>query len=96
MHNSRNPNRNLVNATVAFVSYSLLIKAKHYLANYQKTTINLFASQKILVKENPEAVGELIDSYLRDAMDNKKINSLYTQFTRVSSSVFQFLVSKTM
>lgn len=83
LHNSRNPNRNLVNATVAFVSYSLLIKAKHYLANYQKTTINLFASQKILVKENPEAVGELIDSYLRDAMDNKKINSLYTQFTHI-------------
>ena len=85
MHNSRNPNRNLVNATVAFVSCSLLIKAKYYLANYQKTAIDLFASHKILRKDNPEAVGELIDCYLRGAMDNKKINLLYTQFTHIDS-----------
>lgn len=85
MHNSRNPNRNLVNATVAFVSCSLLIKAKYYLANYQKTAIDLFASHKILRKDNPEAVGELIDCYLREAMDNKKINLLYTQFTHIDS-----------
>ena len=86
MHNSRNPNRNIVNATVAFVSYSLLIKAKHYLSKYQKTAIDLFASHKILSKENPAAVGELIDCYLRKAMDNHKVSLLYTQFTHIDEA----------
>lgn len=86
MHNSRNPNRNIMNATLAFVSYSLLIKAKYYLSKYQKTAIDLFASHKILSKENPAAVGELIDCYLRKAMDNHKVNLLYTQFTHIDEA----------
>lgn len=86
MHNSRNPNRNIMNATLAFVSYSLLIKAKYYLSKYQKTAIDLFASHKILSKENPAAVGELIDCYLRKAMDNHRVSLLYTQFTHIDEA----------
>src|SRR5690606_24037777 len=42
MHKSANHNRNVVNATFTFVSYSLLRKAKSYIAKYQKNAIDLF------------------------------------------------------
>ncbi len=92
MHRSRNNNRNLVNATVAFVSFSLLQKAKNYIAKYQKEAINLFATTQILQKDHPEAVSEFVDCYLSEAMDNKKINDLYGKFDDVHKTGLFFPV----
>lgn len=83
MKQSRNDNRNLINATVTFVSYSLLQKAKHYIAKYQKEALNLFATSKILEEECPHTMGEFVSCYLSEAMDNDKINSLYEKFEEI-------------
>lgn len=86
MRKSRNPNRNIVNATVAFVSTAILIKAKYYLAKYQKTAVDLFTTSKILSGEKPEVLGEFVDCYLREAMDNKKVNNLYGYFEHIDKA----------
>ncbi len=80
MRRSRCENRNLVNATIAFVSQSLLIKAKRYIAKYQKEAIDMFTVTQILKREDPIALSEFIEAYLHEAMDNKKVNDLYAKF----------------
>ena len=80
MRRSRSENRNLVNATVAFVSQSLLIKAKRYIAKYQKEAIDMFTVTQILKREDPIALSEFIEAYLHEAMDNQKVNALYAKF----------------
>ena len=84
MHKSTVTNRDIVNATVAFVSYSLLLKAKRYIAQYQKDAVDLFASIKILETEkNPQLISEFVDQYLYCAMENNKVNELYAQFENI-------------
>lgn len=80
MHKSRNDNRNVVHATVAFVSCALLHKAKRYIADYQKKTIDLFATTKILEEGHSEFLSDFVDLYLADAMDNDKINDMFSKF----------------
>lgn len=80
MRKSRSENRNLVNATIAFVSQSLLIKAKRYIAKYQKEAIDMFTVTQILKSEDPIALSEFIEAYLHEAMDNTKVNDLYAKF----------------
>ncbi len=80
MRKSRSENRNIVNATVAFVSHSLLIKAKRYIAKYQKEAIDMFTVTQILKREDPIALSEFIEAYLHEAMDNQKVNALYAKF----------------
>lgn len=80
MQKSRSDNRNVVRATVAFVSYALLHKAKRYIAEYQKKAIDLFATTKILENGHSEFLSEFVDLYLADAMENKKVNDLFAKF----------------
>ena len=80
MQKSRNDNRNVVRATVAFVSYALLHKAKRYIAEYQKKAIDLFATTKILENGHSEFLSDFVDLYLADAMENKKVNDLFAKF----------------
>lgn len=93
MHKSTVPNRDIVNATVAFVSYSLLLKAKRYIAQYQKDAVDLFASIKILETENnPQLISEFVDMYLYNAMENDKVNELYAQFENIHKTGLFFPV----
>lgn len=80
MHKSKSDNRNIVRATVAFVSFALLRKAKKYIADYQKKTIDLFATTKILENGHSEFLADFVELYLADAMDNKKVNDLFAKF----------------
>ncbi len=84
MHKSSVDNRDIVNATITFVSYSLLQKAKRYIAPYQKDAVDLFATIKILETEhNPQLISEFVDQYLYNAMENDKVNELYAQFDNI-------------
>lgn len=80
MRKSTSKNRNVVNATVAFVSSALLMKAKKYIAPYQKEAIDLFATTRILQHENPKLVSEYVDLYLANALENDKVNEMYAKF----------------
>ena len=80
MRRSTSENRNIVNATVALVSSALLMKAKKYIAPYQKEAIDLFATTRILQHENPKLVSEYVDLYLSEALENDRVNEMYAKF----------------
>jgi hypothetical protein len=92
MKRSRNDNRNIVNATLAFVSKSILVKAKRYIAKYQRNAIDMFTVTKILQKTKPDILGEFVDMYLYEAMDNDKVNDLYSKFEDIDTFGLYFPV----
>lgn len=80
MHKSNNQDLNLVNATFTFVSHSLLVKAKSYLANYQKNAIDLYVSYKILEKERVHLLQTYVQEILKEGLTNEKTNDFYAKF----------------
>lgn len=80
MHKSSNHNKNIVNSTFAFVSYSLLRKAKKYIAKYQKDAIDIFVSYKLFEKEKYEILDEFIQEYLQDGLERDKVGEFYEKF----------------
>jgi hypothetical protein len=80
MHKSSSQNKNVVNATFAFVSYSLLRKAKHYIAKYQRESIDLFVSFKILENAKFEILDEFVQEYLHAGLEKEKIVDFYEKF----------------
>lgn len=80
MRKSTSTNRNVVNATVAFVSSALLMKAKKYIANYQREAIDLFATTRILQHEDAKLVADFVELYLAEALENAKVNEMYAKF----------------
>ena len=92
MHKSSNHNKNIVNATFAFVSYSLLRKAKRYIAKYQKDAIDLFVSFKLFEKEKFEILDEFIQDYLQDGLEKEKIGDFYERFFDIDKNGIFFPV----
>lgn len=80
MHRSSSQNKNVVNATFAFVSYSLLRKAKHYIAKYQRESIDLFVSFKILENAKYELLDEFVQEYLHAGLEKEKVVDFYEKF----------------
>ncbi len=80
MHKSNNQNKNIVSATFAFVSYSLLRKAKSYIALYQRESIDLFVSFKLFEKERIEILDEFVQNYLKDGLEKEKVDEFYSMF----------------
>ncbi len=80
MHKSSSHNRNVVNATFAFVSYSLLRKAKHYIAKYQRESIDLFVSFKLLENAKFEILDEFVQEYLHAGLEKDKVVDFYEKF----------------
>jgi hypothetical protein len=92
MHKSINHNRNIVNATFTFVSYSLLRKAKSYIAKYQKEAIDLFVSFKILENTKYELLDEFVQEYLNGGLENNKIADFYDKFFDIDKAGLYFPV----
>jgi phosphopantetheine adenylyltransferase len=80
MHRSTNQNKNVVNATFTFVTYSLLRKAKRYIAKYQKESIDLFVSFKLLEKAKYQILDEFVQEYLQAGLEKEKVVDLYEKF----------------
>ncbi len=80
MHRSSNHNRNIVNATFAFVSYSLLRKSKRYIAKYQRDSIDLFVSFKLLENAKFEILDEFVQEYLQAGLEKEKVAEFYEKF----------------
>lgn len=83
MRKSTSKNRNIVNATAIFVSQSLMPKAKSYVAKYQKEAIDLFATTKILNKGDAALLSEFVELYLRESLEQEKVNDLYGKFEEI-------------
>lgn len=80
MHKSNNQDLNIVNATFTFVSHSLLVKAKSYIAKYQKNAIDLYVSYKILESEKVQLLQTYVQEILKEGLSNEKTNDFYGKF----------------
>jgi len=92
MHKSNNHNRNVINSTFTFVSYSLLRKAKRYIAKYQRDSIDLFVSYKLLENKKFEMLDEFVQQYLQDGLERDKVAEFYDRFFDIDSAGIFFPV----
>lgn len=95
MHKSNNQDLNVVNATFTFVSHSLLVKAKSYIAKYQKTAIDLYVSYKILENEKIQLLQTYVQEILKDGLNNKNTNEFYGKFFDIDKAGIFFPVFMT-
>lgn len=77
LHKSNNQNKNIVNASLAFISYAFLKKAKSYIAKYQRESLDLYACYDFLKNEKSEILDQFVQDFMREKMDNDKIASLF-------------------
>lgn len=80
MHKSANQNKNLVNASMAFISGVLLRKAKAYIAKYQKDSIDLYVAYKLFEEQKADILEQFVQDFLRDGLDRDKVGKLYDNF----------------
>ena len=80
LHKSENQNRNIVNASIAFIAYAFLRKAKSYLANYQRESLDLYACYDLLKHEKTEILDQFVQDFMKDKMDNSKIANLFETY----------------
>ncbi len=92
LQKSDNENRNLINATMAFVSTGYLKKAKSYIANYQKDAIDLFVCYDIVKDQKQEIVDQFAQDYLKEAMSNEKIADFFNKFIDIDRAGLYFPV----
>lgn len=83
LHKSDNQNRNIVNASVAFISYGFLRKAKSYLANYQRESLDLYACYDLLKHERSEILDQFVQDFMKEKMDNNKIANLFEMYNDI-------------
>lgn len=92
MHKSNNQALNIVNATFTFVSHSLLVKAKSYIAKYQKNAIDLYVSYKILENEKIQLLQTYVQEILKEGLTNKNTNDFYGKFFDIDKAGIFFPV----
>ena len=92
MHKSNNQDLNIVNATFTFVSHSLLVKAKNYIAKYQKNAIDLYVSYKILEEEKVHLLQTYVQEILKEGLTNKNTNDFYGKFFDIDKAGIFFPV----
>jgi len=86
MQKSDNQNRNIINASMAFVSSGYLKKAKTYIAKYQREAIDLFVCYDILKNEKREILDQFAQDYLQNAMTNEKIGDFFEKFMDIDKA----------
>jgi len=93
MRKSENQNKNLVAASMAFVSQSLLRKAKKYISDSQKESIDLFVVNKILKHEEPDIVDQFIQNFLFKMVDSRqKISEFFEKYNCIDKAGLFFPV----
>ena len=84
MHQHYNQNKNLVAASMVFISNSILKKAKIYLAKYQKESIDLFIGKKLFEKIKPNVLeDQFFEDFLIKELDDSKINDLIKKYNLI-------------
>lgn len=86
MQRSDNQNRNVVNASMAFISSGYLKKAKSYIAKYQRESIDLFVCYDMLKNEKREILDQFTQDYLKEAMTNQKIGEFFEKFMDIDKA----------
>ena len=76
-------NENLVKASMAFISFAFLKKAKSYIAKYQRESMDLFACYDLLKEEKAEILDQFVQDFMKDKMNNEKIADFFQKYTDI-------------
>lgn len=80
MRKSENQNENFVNATMIFISESLLVKTKRYISPRQRDSLDLFVAKKLFEKEKRELMIQFVDDYLYKGTSDTKIREYFDKY----------------
>lgn len=83
---SENQNRNIVNASMAFISGTFLKKTKSYIAKYQGQSLDIYATYDLLKNEHHEILDQFVQDYMKEKMDNKKIADLFEKYDTINKA----------
>ena len=81
LRKSEDQNRNFVLAALAFISQSVLAKAKTYISKTQKESIDLYVAKKLFEKEKPQVMDCFLTDYLHQMTGNTKISEYFDKFS---------------
>ena len=83
MKKGNHQNENLVKASMAFISYAFLKKAKYYLAKYQRESMDLFACYDLLREEKSEVLDQFVQDFMKNKMENEKISDFFEKYSDI-------------
>ena len=84
MHQHYNQNKNIVSASMIFISNSILRKTKIYLAKYQKESVDLFIGKKLFEKIKPSILeDQFFEDFLIKEMNDSRINELIKKYNLI-------------
>lgn len=86
MQKSDNQNKNLINATMAFVSKGFLQRAKHYVSKTQRESIDLFVCYDILKNERSDILEQFVTDYLQKGFENDKTSGFFEQYFNINNA----------
>ena len=84
MHQHHNQNKNLVAASMVFISSSILRKTKIYLAKYQKESIDLFIGKKLFEIVKPSALEDkFFEDFLIKGLTDSRISDMVKKYNLI-------------
>lgn len=86
LHKSDNQNKNIVNASMAFISNAFLKKAKSYIAKYQRESIDIYTCYDLLKNEKSEILDQFVQDFMKEKMDNEKIADLFEKYEDINKA----------
>lgn len=92
MRQSDNQNKNFVNASMVFVAQNLLVKAKRYISQKQKESIDLFACKKLFEDEKHEIIDQFVQTFLIDKTEDDKISNYFDKYDLIDKAGLFFPV----
>lgn len=76
-------NENIVKASMAFISYAFLKKAKSHIAKYQRESMDLFACYDLLKEEKSEILDQFVQDFMKEKLDDKKIAGFFEKYSDI-------------
>jgi len=81
MRQNRDQNENLVNASIIFISQTVLVKTKKYISKSQEESIDLFVAEKLFDEEKPAIKDSFFNNFLSPKIeDSEKIADLIEKY----------------
>lgn len=86
LHKSNNQNKNIVNASMAFISKAFLNKAKSYISKHQRESLDLYACYDLLKGEKADILDQFVQDFMKEKMDNDKIAELFEKYEDINKA----------
>ena len=83
MRKSENQNENFVFASMTYISKALARRAKSYISQSQRESIDYSVAQKLFLAKKPEVMHVFVENFLSKMSKNKKISSYFDIYSLI-------------